>query len=204
MVLVLDICSSTLILEDLLRTENEEKWRNLLILLKEFLRKESESHRFDIYKFVGDGWILLFDPTFNTKILFDLLKRLCEKYEKLFIESIEPVLSIDIQNKGITFGLDKGTLVRIVMNGKVEYIGRPLNLAARLQSSIKDKDTNPGGKVMMSKNVFAGMREEIKLIYKVKTAKRELRNISGANEYVSKKLYLFQKPIIIRRRPSVK
>ena len=131
MVLVLDICSSTLILEDLLRTENEEKWRNLLILLKEFLRKESESHRFDIYKFVGDGWILLFDPTFNTKILFDLLKRLCEKYEKLFIESIEPVLSIDIQNKGITFGLDKGTLVRIVMNGKVEYIGRPVNLAAR-------------------------------------------------------------------------
>jgi hypothetical protein len=35
-VLVFDICSSTDILEDLHRTENVYKWRNLLIRLKGF------------------------------------------------------------------------------------------------------------------------------------------------------------------------
>jgi len=100
MVLVFDVCSSTSILEDLLRSENEAKWRNLLISLKKFLRQESKSHDFDIYKFVGDGWILLFDPTFDASTLFDLLRRLCDEYEKLFRKSIEPVLSMDIKNIG--------------------------------------------------------------------------------------------------------
>lgn len=196
MVLVFDVCSSTSILEDLLRSENEAKWRNLLISLKKFLRQESKSHGFDVYKFVGDGWILLFDPTFDASTLFDLLRRLCDEYEKLFRKSIEPVLSMDIKNIGITFGLDKGTLVRIVMNETMEYMGRPLNLAARLQSAIKDNDQTPGGKVLMSKNVFAGMREALKPIYRVETARRKLRNISGADEYVCKKLWLFQKPSV--------
>jgi len=97
---------------------------------------------------------------------------------------------------GITFGLDKGTLVRIVMNETMEYMGRPLNLAARLQSAIKDNDQTPGGKVLMSKNVFAGMRKALKPIYRVETARRKLRNISGADEYVCKKLWLFQKPSV--------
>jgi len=195
-VLVFDICSSASILEDLLRSENGAKWRNLLIQLKKFLRQESKSHGFDIYKFVGDGWILLFDPAFDARTLFDLLIRLCQEYEKLFGKRIEPVLSMDIKNIGITFGIDKGTLVRFVMNETKEYIGRPLNLAARLQSAIKDKDPRPGGKVLMSKNVFAGMRKALKPIYRVETARRKLRNISGADEHVCKKLWLFEKPSV--------
>ena len=35
-VLVFDFCSSTLILEDLLRNESEDRWRNLLIDIKRF------------------------------------------------------------------------------------------------------------------------------------------------------------------------
>jgi class 3 adenylate cyclase len=196
MVLVCDICSSTSILEDLLRSENQAKWRSVLISLKKFLRREMGSHHFDIYKFVGDGWILLFDPAFDARRLFGLLKRLCEEFENLFRRRIEPVLSIDLKDIGITFGLDKGTLVPIVMNQTTEYIGRPLNVAARLQSAIKDNDPKPGGKVLMSKNVFAGMRQALKPIYKVKTAKRKLRNIAGADEYICKKLWLFQKPVV--------
>lgn len=194
-VLVFDICSSTSILEDLLRSENEAKWRNLLISLKKFLRRESKSHGFDIYKFIGDGWILLFDPAFDANTLFDLLIRLCQEYDKLFRKRIKPVLSMDIKNIGITFALDKGTLVSIVMNGTREYIGRSLILTARLQSAIKDKDAKPGGKVLMSKNVFAGMRKALRPIYRVETARRKLRNISGADEYVCKKLWLFEKPL---------
>jgi len=56
-----DICSSTTILEDLLRTDNQVRWRNLLILLKKFLSAEAKTQPFLLYKFIGDGWILLFD-----------------------------------------------------------------------------------------------------------------------------------------------
>ncbi len=193
-VLVFDVCSSTSILEDLLRSENEAQWRNLLVELKRFLRRESETHGFDVYKFVGDGWILLFNPAFDARILFDILKRLCEEYDRLFRKTIEPLLSLEIESTGITFGLDKGALVHIGMNETREYVGRALNVATRLQGAIKDNDSKPGGKVMMSKNAFAGMKHLIGHIYKVQTARRKLRNISGASDYVCKKLNLFQKP----------
>jgi class 3 adenylate cyclase len=193
-VVVFDVCSSTSILEDLLRSENQLRWRNLLIDMKKFLTIESKSHGFAIYKFVGDGWILLFDPSFGPKLLFEFLKSLSEKYQKLFKRTIEPVLSIEMPNVGITFGIDKGTLVRIEMNGKTEYIGRPLNVAARLQSAIKDKDKTPGGKILMSNSAFAEFEKDIKPIYRIETARRNLRNLSGADEYVCKKLWLFEKP----------
>jgi hypothetical protein len=60
-VVVFDICSSTKILEDLLRAENHQRWRNFLIRLKEYLVNCSQSDSFEIYKFLGDGYILLFD-----------------------------------------------------------------------------------------------------------------------------------------------
>jgi hypothetical protein len=60
-VVAFDICSSTVILEELLRTENQRRWRNLLIGMKKALVREAAQMPFEIYKFVGDGWILLFE-----------------------------------------------------------------------------------------------------------------------------------------------
>jgi len=60
-VVFFDICSSTLILEDLVRTENQKLWRDLLIGLKKYLRKKHSSVGFDC-TIPRDGWILLFDP----------------------------------------------------------------------------------------------------------------------------------------------
>jgi hypothetical protein len=79
-VLVFDICASTTILEDLVRSENEKRWRDLLIDIKNFLRVEQTQHDFEIYKFIGDGWILLFDSHFPLPQLFDLMKRLRDAY----------------------------------------------------------------------------------------------------------------------------
>jgi class 3 adenylate cyclase len=194
LVLFSDLCSSTSILEDLLRTENQKRWRNLLIGLKNFLRDERDTLGFIMYKFIGDGWVLLFDEDFSPVELFGLLSRLCDEYDSLFNRYIKPVLSTVVEPVGITFGLDRGTLMKVTMDGKAEYIGRPLNVAARLQGSIKDKDHNPHGKVLMSKNAYAEIRDSIKDRYHVVEVKRELLNIAGGDNYRAKKLYLFQKP----------
>jgi hypothetical protein len=45
-VVFFDFCSSTTILEDLLRSENERQWRDVLIEIKDFLRTESKSLNF--------------------------------------------------------------------------------------------------------------------------------------------------------------
>ena len=60
-VVFFDICSSTTTLEALLRTETEECWRDLVIVIKNFLFKEGEHCHFLIYKFWDDSWVLLFD-----------------------------------------------------------------------------------------------------------------------------------------------
>jgi class 3 adenylate cyclase len=39
---------------------------------------------------------------------------------------------------GLTFGMDHGDVIRLVMNGKPEYIGRALNIASRLQGKVKE------------------------------------------------------------------
>lgn len=58
LVVVFDISSSTTILEDLMRCERLDVWRNVLISVKEVLM--DHPIEFEIYKFMGDGWILLF------------------------------------------------------------------------------------------------------------------------------------------------
>ncbi len=56
-VLIFDICSSTKIVECLTEKEHQESWRDLIIEIAKFLIKERETLDFEIYKFLGDGWI---------------------------------------------------------------------------------------------------------------------------------------------------
>jgi hypothetical protein len=56
-VVVFDICSSTIILEDLKQTDNLREWRNLLMRMQAHLF--SPERNFETYKFLGDGWIIL-------------------------------------------------------------------------------------------------------------------------------------------------
>lgn len=192
-VVFFDICSSTTILEDLLRTENQRRWRNLLIGLKKFLVQESEELGFVIYKFLGDGWILLFDAEkLKGRQLVSFVARLDEHYQHLFHNGVCEVLGGGKHAIGITAGVDEGTLVRIIMNQREEFIGRALNVAARLQGAIKQKDKKPEGTMLLSKNAFAKLKLS-STAFRSTLVERELRNVSGGEQYQVRKIALRRK-----------
>ena len=188
-VVFFDICSSTTILEDLVRTENQKCWRNLLIGLKDYLRRKQSSAGFELYKFLGDGWILLFDPQPEGLKIFQFLENLSDKFFSLYRLHIRAVLAIRISTVGFTFGMDIGSCIKFVMKGQreeyIEYIGRPLNVAKRLQDSVGQKDEKPQKKGLVSRPLFATFtdRREIKRKYTVLYARRQLKNISGGENY---------------------
>jgi class 3 adenylate cyclase len=193
-VVFFDICSSTAILEDLLRTENIRTWRNVLIGLKKWLLEQQGNIEFEIYKFLGDGWILLFDDEKVTPgKLIELLKGLCREYESLYQKKVFRILGVKIPNVGLTFGIDEGTLLKIVMNQHAEYIGRPLNVAARLQGSIKQKDSSPEGKLLISKNAYVRLGIDKLGGYTGKLVSRKLSNIAGGENYQVRKIVLHER-----------
>jgi len=180
-----DICSSTSILEDLVRTENQKLWRDLLIEFKDYLRKKRSSLRFELYKFLGDGWILLFEPRPNGLDIFEFLEALSEKFFSLYSRHIKSVLNIRIPTVVLTSGMDIGSCIQFVMNKQREYMGRPLNVAARLQSTIGQRDSKPQNKILLSNNLYATFKDKRKIQrkYKVWRVKRTLKNISGGEDY---------------------
>ncbi len=177
-VVTFDICSSSDILEDLIRTENTKDWRDLLIKVKKFLIRKQSDLNFDLYKFTGDGWILLLDYDCSGEELFDFLKKLSGIFERNIIRLANNLLETTPDILGLTFGIDRGTLIRFVMAEKTEYVGRAINVACRLQGAIKDKDKKPQYKVLMTKNVYKHIKGEIGN-YQHKNVTRKLHNIAG-------------------------
>jgi class 3 adenylate cyclase len=188
-VIFFDICSSSAILEDLLATGNARVFRNLLISLKNHLRTHGSTDAFTPYKFIGDGWVMLSPLDVSGTALVNYLTRLSQVFAIKFRKTIVPLLQNEPKVTGLTFGVDKGQLVKIVMNEQQEYIGRALNVASRLQGAIKDKDSNPAYKVLFTKHAFhdLGLTNSR---YKYKSVKRELRNIWNGQEITLVKLTL--------------
>jgi len=78
------------------------------------------------------------------------------------------------------------------MNEEVEYIGRPLNLAARLQGAIGGKDDDaPQNKVLMAKGIYDDLKANISDSYRISKVKRTLKNVAGGEslEYIKLSLY---------------
>jgi class 3 adenylate cyclase len=175
-VVFFDICSSSTILEDLLLTDNIKIFRDALLSMKSFLKTREPQDQFVLYKFIGDGWILLFPPDVSGSALVNCLTRLSKIFSKIFRHRLIPVLQATPKVVGLTFGVDKGRLVRITMNDQTEYIGRALNVASRLQGAIKDKDKNPAYKVLFSKHAYDGLNISPQM-HKVQNVTRHLRNI---------------------------
>jgi hypothetical protein len=180
LVVTFDICSSTAILEDLILSDNLNNYIKLLIELKKFLMVESNKMDFDVYKFIGDGWILIFNEDLTDNLFAKFLFDLCKIYHTLTRKYLKPVINVTPNNMGLSFGIDKGTLVEIVMNGRKEYIGRAINIACRLQSAIGQKDKHPYNKVLISKHAFSYLLKENKndfSQFQPNRVRRTLKNI---------------------------
>jgi len=176
-VVTVDICSSTEILEDLLKTNNIKEWRDLLIWLKEYLEKESKKMRAILYKFTGDGWIILFNPNKRENII-PFLSEISKKFEYEFRDKIYSILDSPPDIIGLTFGIDEGPLVKMTMLNNIEYIGRAINVACRLQGVIDYIDIKDGYRAFMSHRLYNPMKEKLSE-YFPDAKKRQLRNISG-------------------------
>ena len=184
-VVFFDICSSTKILEDLSRTENVGRWQNLLIEFEDYLQSKRSSVEFELYKFLGDGWILLFKPQPEGLKIFQFLEDLLDKFVSLYKRRIRNFLTNPISTVGFVFGMDMGSCIKFEMNQQPEYVGRPLNVAGRLQDVVGQRDKKAQNKGLVSKPLYATFtdKREIRRKYKVWSVPRQLRNISGGKNY---------------------
>jgi class 3 adenylate cyclase len=195
-VLVTDICSSSEIMEDLLRTGNIIIWRNLLINYKKHLAEASKTLNFEPYKFTGDGWILLFDSEYNSTKILNFLTELSEKFENDFKDLIYRHLENPPDISGLTFGMDSGPLVFIEMMETDEYVGRAINIASRLQGAIEDTDILTGYRVMISNSLFQSMETELDNFHP-ELVKRKLKNIVRGGEFQCYRLSISEIPFKI-------
>jgi class 3 adenylate cyclase len=184
LVVIFDIAYSTAILEDLIRTENLDAWQKVLGQLKRFFWSEKIGRK-QMYKFLGDGWILLFeDGELSGKQVLELLEKLSAKYEELFNLHVASVLSNMPPAIGLTFGIDEGSLVEIIMNNQREFVGRALNVAARLQGATKAMKEPAPGLLLISNNAFS----RLELAVKHETVECDLANVVGGRRYRARKV----------------
>jgi len=180
-VVAFDICSSTSIIEDLHKTENIIKWRDFLIWIEDYLHAKSKEYDFNIYKFTGDGWILLFNPDTPGENLVNFIQGFCNQFKARYKRKIEDFLETPPTLSGVNFGIDRGSLIGFIMNRKTEFVGRAINVACRLQGAIKDKDKSPQYKALITKPLYQELRSSFKGLKRTR-ARRKLRNIAEGNE----------------------
>lgn len=181
-VVTLDICSSSHLIEDLLKTNNIKVWRDLLIGMKDYLLREADKYSAEMYKFTGDGWIILFDEPYSGKLIFDLLSGIYQEFDAIYTNSVYVSLDIPPEIYGLTFGIDEGPLIQMEMQDKNEYIGRPINVACRLQGVIDEIDIKGGFRVFMSHRLFHLLKDDLSE-YDPEAIERPLRNISGGADF---------------------
>ena len=177
MVVTSDICSSSHIIENLIKRSKIDIWRNTLIEVKKYISEEAHRCEAEIYKFTGDGWIILFEPPYAEKDILKFLRDINIYYENLYKKNVLVTLDIPPKISGMTFGVDEGQLVKMEMLNQVEYIGRPLNIACRLQRVINEIDINVGYRAFLSHIAYNLLKQEADAYYPDPT-ERLLKNIS--------------------------
>jgi len=198
MVVTFDICSSTKILEQLIARNTIQAWCEVLNSIEKLLRKRLCELKGDLYKFTGDGWIMLFDlDEKSVSGLMCLIKDLSECYETLFEQTITN--KIDDPHgftTGLTFGIDHGKLVRLPMNGENEYIGRPINIACRLQGAIDEMDFKGGYRVLLSNVTYFEFSQSFSERFPDKVRK-SLKNVFGGSDLTCYRVVALEPPFRI-------
>jgi len=137
-VLVSDICSSTRFLLDLQGHRHVRWWADFMTKYSEEMWPSLRRHNVQTYKFQGDGWIYLLDTGLEYGHFVQLLRDLVAAFYMTFDLHVTRRLSFAADPKRLTFGADRGEISAIRVGGAAEWVGRPLNVACRLQGAIKD------------------------------------------------------------------
>lgn len=182
-VVAFDMCSSSKLIEDLTRTGNLSAYDKLLKSLHLWIWSNATSTNYVVYKFTGDGWILLFpvDGIDGTGLM-NFLEKLSQRHNSLRRKFVDDHLESMPEATGLTFGVDMGPLHKILLGKDVEFVGRAINVACRLQSVVKDKGPEPDYRILFSRTVFNSLLKEV-TNYKFFEVERSLRNISGGERY---------------------
>jgi hypothetical protein len=192
-VLAFDLCSSSQIMEDLLLNEKFRKYEACLTCVKRWLIDRANEQPptngcFELYKFTGDGWILLFPAMTSGEALLEFMRGLCEMVNAELARHIIPNLSSVPPVLGATLGVEKGYLVKMTMNGREEYVGRALNIACRLQNAVKEKEPSPGYKALVSAHLYNESLSQLNVPYKVESATCSLRNILSGSGFACRSI----------------
>jgi len=142
---------------------------------------------------LGDGWILIFPLNSIDKDFMNFISSIFLLYQKLKRRYLIPVLGNIPSNMGLTMGIDKGILTRIFMNKQVEYFGRPINVACRLQGATGQNNQNPSNRVLLSRPAYTFLRDRIGIDFtpfNPVSARRSLRNIQGGTDFRCMKLVI--------------
>lgn len=181
-VVVFDVCSSSVILEKLQELDKLKIWRKFWNKTFRYLNNiAGERGKCTVYKFVGDGFILLY-YTLNKKTLLDF----CDKVIKFMNDKLSAIVTeYNIQTKrlGITIGIDKGILIPMRFYGSKEYTGKAINIASRLQSLLKKpEDTNT---ILVSPQVYQDITPQLKEGNRSVTETRQvLHNLFNDEEFL--------------------
>jgi class 3 adenylate cyclase len=185
LVVFFDICSSSKIVEGLKKRDKVAEYANLLIRVKDFLQGKERANICEMYKFIGDGWVLLFSPDIPGSKLASFLAELSDFYDQRLSELLHALENRPVV-LGLTFGVDSGKLTKIVMSEQDEYIGRPLNIAARLQSKVKDIDDKPAYKALISSPTAQILQIPRNYVQEENLPVGKLRNIEADDFYCTK------------------
>ncbi len=150
-IIVMDLCSSSVILEKLQSAGKIRVWRKLWKKIFNYLtRRIGFSARCRPYKFIGDGFIILYRHQYSAS-LYQFMSEL----NKISCKILKEVLDeYDIRPKrfGFCYGIDRGELIPMYLLGQHEFMGEAINAATRLQGLLKsDEDACS---VMVSDNVY--------------------------------------------------
>ena len=199
-VVVFDMCSSSSIVDELSKAGNVKPLTVFFGEMRRQLTKEQKRLQFELYKFMGDGWLLIFPTNTDGERLLTFLEELCLFFAVTFRRALLPHLSRKPAVVGISFGIEKGELVPLMMEGQQEYVGRAINVACRLQATLKDKGGSPAYSALISNRVYSEYFAET-TPHRVNKVTRKLRNIDNGAEFECRRLWLLR-PFQVSDEPS--
>ncbi len=166
--------------EDLAVNGRMEALSGLVDGLYAFLNGKVKQYPLEVYKFTGDGFLLLMDGTASIEDVLRFCVALTYISRELLVWFKEDYLSIaELPREGITIGIAYGDVYHVMSPnnpGSAEYVGRPLNLSTRLQGSLKNpKHAN---KVLLEKRLYQQIKKDL-FSRACRRTSRVLHNISG-------------------------